>query len=67
MRLNQSCSLRSRASVIPSTSFRPTAAPVKTKAFWKVWRNESASQSATKLRKPTKWLGRPMKAFDIAR
>ncbi len=51
----------------PRTSFSPTAAPVKTKAFWKVWRNESASHRATKLRKPTKWLGRPMNAFDIAR
>ena len=67
IRLNQSCSFKSSASAIPSTSFSPTAALVKTKPFWNVWRKESASHRATKFRKPTKWLGRPMKAFDIAR
>src|ERR1700730_4987878 len=64
MRLNQSCSLSRRASEIPITSLKATAMPVKTKAFWKVWRKASLSQSRTKFWMPMKWLGRPMKAFD---
>ena len=64
MRLNQSCSLRSRARQIPSTTLNTTAIPVKTKAFWKVWRKASLSQSFTKFRKPMNSLGRPMKALD---
>jgi hypothetical protein len=46
---------------------RATAAPVKTKAFWKVWRKESLSHRATKLRSPTKWLGRPIWALESAK
>ena len=65
MRLNQSCSLRSRARQIPSTTLNTTAIPVKTNAFWKVWRKASLSQRFTKFRKPMNSLGRPMKALDI--
>ena len=41
--------------------------PVNTKAFWKVWRKLSLSQRVMKLWRPTKWLGRPMKALDSAK
>ena len=63
-RLNQSCWFRSSASVMPITSLAAMAAPVKTKAFWKVCRNDSLCQRFTKLRTPIQWLGRPMKASD---
>ena len=63
-RLNQSCSFRSSASEMPSTSLKATAMPVKTKAFWKVCRKASLSQRLTKFWSPMKWLGRPMKALD---
>ena len=63
-RLNQSCWFRRRASVMPITSLKATEMPVKTKAFWKVWRNASLSQRFTKFRIPMKWLGRPMKESD---
>ena len=66
-RLNHSCWLSSSASEMPSTSLNATEMPVNTKAFWKVCRKMSASQRLTKLRMPTKWLGRPMKALDIAK
>jgi hypothetical protein len=66
-RLSQSCSLRSSARQIPSTILNASAIPVKTKAFWKVWRKTSESQSLTKLRRPMNSLGRPMKAFDMAK
>ena len=50
--------------MMPSTSLKATAMPVKTNAFWKVWRNASLSQRLMKFRMPMKWLGRPMKALD---
>ena len=50
--------------MIPSTSLKAMAMPVKTKAFWKVWRKASLSHSLMKLRKPMNSLGRPMKALD---
>ncbi len=52
---------------MPRTTLSPTAAPVKTKAFWKVWRKASLSHNATKLRIPTNWLGRPMNALESAK
>src|SRR6266852_8100048 len=64
IRLNQSCSLRSRARALPITTLKKTAAPVKTKAFWKVWRKASLSHSRTKFVMPMKRLGRPMKALE---
>src|SRR6266852_3110299 len=64
VRLNQSCWFKSRASEMPNTSLQRTAAPVKTKAFWKVWRKASLCQRLMKFRIPIQWLGRPMKASD---
>ena len=64
IRLNQSCWFRSSASVMPSTSLTAMAMPVKTKAFWKVWRKASLSQRFTKFWIPMNSLGRPMKASD---
>ena len=51
--------------MIPSTTLKTTAIPVKTNAFWKVWRNASLSQSFTKFWRPMNSLGRPMNALDI--
>src|SRR5256884_474351 len=65
MRLNQSCSFSSSARMMPSTTLKATAMLVKTKAFWKVWRKTSLSQSAMKLWRPTQRLGRPMNALDM--
>src|SRR5437762_4045060 len=65
MRLIQSCSFSSSARMMPSTTLKATAMLVKTKAFWKVWRKTSLSQSAMKLWRPTQRLGRPMNALDM--
>src|SRR5436190_1214097 len=44
-----------------------TGIAVKTNAFWKVWRNASLSHRLMKFLSPTRWLGRPMKAFESAK
>ena len=52
---------------MPRTSLSATAAAVKTKEFWKVWRKASLSHRATKFWIPMNWLGRPMNALESAK
>ena len=49
--------------MMPSTSLKATAIPVKTNAFWKVWRKASLSQRLHEVPDADESLGRPMNAF----